>query len=235
MRIAVKTIVLALLMAWSALAHASITCQLPDSNAVSVAACPRTEAVRPGQRPLDGYILAVSWSPGYCARRGEKADAWQCQKNQFGWIVHGLWPQYNDGTWPSWCAPTATLPAALVREQLCIIPSSTLVQCQWAKHGTCTPFTPDEYFNKSKKLFEKVKLSHEFQSGSVDRATFLKALIDANPDRPADSIAVSCRQQRFVSEIRLCYDAELRPAACQNLRQTCTTSKLILTSKPRPN
>jgi ribonuclease T2 len=227
---AFSILVLLLFFGWNALAHAA--CELPDIKAVSVSACPRAETVRTGQRPPEGYLLALSWSPGYCARRGEKADAWQCQKNQFGWIVHGLWPQYNDGTWPSWCAPTATLPVGMVREQLCTMPGSTLVQCQWAKHGTCTPFTPEQYFKKAKELFEDINVPHKLFGGSIDRTQFLKNLADANPNRPAGSIALSCRQRRFLDEIRLCYDAELHPAACQNLKQTCTASKLVLPSKP---
>ncbi|MBV6657046.1 MAG: hypothetical protein KI785_04680 [Devosiaceae bacterium] len=54
-------------------------------------------------RPFDFYVLALSWSPAFCASPdGRDADR-QCGPGaDFGFITHGLWPQFEDG-WPSFC------------------------------------------------------------------------------------------------------------------------------------
>ena len=51
--------------------------------------------------PVDYYMLALSWSPGFCDIQREKygdqlpySSQYQCGNNRtFGWVVHGLWPQ----------------------------------------------------------------------------------------------------------------------------------------------
>ena len=52
----------------------------------------------PGQ--FDYYVLALSWSPSYCAGEAGQNDQQQCAPGRrFAFVVHGLWPQYNKG-WP---------------------------------------------------------------------------------------------------------------------------------------
>lgn len=51
--------------------------------------------------PVDYYMLALSWSPAFCEKQRAQygnnlpdSAQYQCStKNQFGWVVHGLWPQ----------------------------------------------------------------------------------------------------------------------------------------------
>ena len=63
----------------------------------------------PGQ--FDFYVLALSWSPDYCASDGQD-DFQQCSiGKKLGFVLHGLWPQYNQG-YPSDCS-TEKLPAAV--------------------------------------------------------------------------------------------------------------------------
>ena len=61
----------------------------------------------PGQ--FDFYLLVLSWSPDYCANDGVD-DVQQCTiGRKLGFVLHGLWPQYNKG-YPGDCA-TTRLPA----------------------------------------------------------------------------------------------------------------------------
>lgn len=49
--------------------------------------------------PVDYYMLALSWSPAFCEKQRAQygnnlpdSAQYQCStKNQFGWVVHGLW------------------------------------------------------------------------------------------------------------------------------------------------
>lgn len=52
---------------------------------------------------FDFYVLALSWSPSYCASEGPRANKQQCGTNRpFGFLVHGLWPQ-NEWGYPANC------------------------------------------------------------------------------------------------------------------------------------
>ena len=52
---------------------------------------------------FDYYVMALSWSPTWCALEGDRRGSPQCDMDaDFGWVLHGLWPQYESG-WPSYC------------------------------------------------------------------------------------------------------------------------------------
>jgi ribonuclease I len=46
---------------------------------------------------FDYYLLTLSWSPTFCLTH--KDDA-QCSGKGYGFVLHGLWPQYAKGGWP---------------------------------------------------------------------------------------------------------------------------------------
>ena len=49
---------------------------------------------------FDFYVLSLSWSATYC-NTDSRPDPAQCRRD-FGFIVHGLWPQYERG-YPDYC------------------------------------------------------------------------------------------------------------------------------------
>ncbi|MEL7275780.1 MAG: ribonuclease T, partial [Pseudomonadota bacterium] len=52
---------------------------------------------------FDYYVLALSWSPSWCAAEGDARGADQCDpRHDHGFILHGLWPQYESG-YPEYC------------------------------------------------------------------------------------------------------------------------------------
>ena len=52
-------------------------------------------------------MLALSWSPTYCASPAGANDNSQCAPGRrFAFVVHGLWPQYDKG-WPQDCPTVA--------------------------------------------------------------------------------------------------------------------------------
>ena len=47
---------------------------------------------------FDYYVLSLSWSPTWCALEGDARGSPQCDaKAEFGWVLHGLWPQNEAG------------------------------------------------------------------------------------------------------------------------------------------
>ena len=88
---------------------------------------------------FDFYVLALSWSPSYCAAEGPDANPQQCGVDKdYAFIVHGLWPQFEKG-YPSRCATRIPdrVPNDLARSMVDIMPSFGLIGHQWRKHGTC--------------------------------------------------------------------------------------------------
>ena len=59
---------------------------------------------------FDYYLLSLSWSPTYCLTHGTDRD--QCGSKGYGFVLHGLWPQYSGGGYPENCATDAPLDAA---------------------------------------------------------------------------------------------------------------------------
>ena len=67
-----------------------------------------------GPRPVgsfDDYVLSLTWVPGFCTGHG--ADQ-ECLKG-FGFALHGLWPQLENGSYPTSCSNAPVSPAERVR------------------------------------------------------------------------------------------------------------------------
>jgi ribonuclease T2 len=58
---------------------------------------PTTHAQHKGQPgKFDFYLLNLSWAPEFCSIQGTSPECTGAV--HYGFIVHGLWPQNNDGT-----------------------------------------------------------------------------------------------------------------------------------------
>ena len=53
---------------------------------------------------FDYYLMALSWSPSFCETHPDAEE--QCQHKGYGFVLHGLWPQYDAGGGPENCATT---------------------------------------------------------------------------------------------------------------------------------
>src|SRR5579862_8734242 len=86
-----------------------------------------TEGGEPGQ--FDYYVLTLSWSPSYCLLHPD--DRPQCGGKGYGFVLHGLWPQFDSGGYPQYCAADPTLPANAETVGRTIYPSPKLMQHEW--------------------------------------------------------------------------------------------------------
>lgn len=174
------------------------------------------EGEREGE--FDYYVLALSWSPTWCALEGDDRDSPQCDASKdHGWVLHGLWPQYHRG-WPSHCKTTQRPPSRqMTNEMADIMGTSGLAWYQWKKHGSCTGLSAPAYYTLSRTAYERVNRPEVFRKltepvklpASVVEDAFLKA----NPMLEPDMLTVTCRAGR-IQEARICLSKDLEPVRC---------------------
>jgi ribonuclease T2 len=185
---------------------------------------------RPGE--FDYYVLSLSWSPQYCSSPASSSDKFQCAGNrQFGFVVHGLWPQYERG-YPEFCSQDRGPDQALVDQMIGIMPSARLIRHEWSKHGTCSGLAAGRYFALVRDAHKSVRVPPEFQAPVRNVMVAPKQLkqrfLDVNKVADASTVAVLC-SGRFLREVRVCLDKNLRPRACgKDVRDGCRVTEMIV-------
>jgi ribonuclease T2 len=163
---------------------------------------------------FDFYVLALSWSPGFCETTGSPNGRKQCEAGSgLGFVVHGLWPQNEQG-YPSFCEPSGRFaPRAAVEEAGGLFPDDNLARYQWRKHGTCTGESPSGYFRAVTRAREILRIPESLErlqaEAKVMPAEIERVFAAANPGLRPDMMAVSCGR-RILQEVRICFDRDLR-------------------------
>jgi ribonuclease T2 len=177
------------------------------------------EAAPPGQAragEITGHILALSWSPQFCRTRSGARFETQCGAQKFGFILHGLWPDGPGRANPQYCKPVNAIPASVVRQNFCAMPSVDLQAHEWAKHGSCITSDPAAYFRAGTGLFAAIKAP---DMDGLSRArpsaeTFVTAFVTANPGLRADMISLDTGQGGWLQGVRICLGKDFRPRRC---------------------
>lgn len=199
--------------------------------ALATAGALRAEGERAGE--FDHYVLALSWTPAWCALTGDARKDPQCDGGRGrGWQLHGLWPQFETG-WPSYCRSGARDPSRAETSAMAdIMGGSGAAFHQWKKHGRCSGLSPAGYFDASRRAFGSVTLPEVF--GAVRRDLVLAAPVveaaftEANPGLDPDAITVVCRKG-LISEVRICLTRGLEPRACRaDVAADCTLPDALL-------
>lgn len=169
--------------------------------------------------PVDYYMLALSWSPGFCDIQREKygdqlpySSQYQCGNNRtFGWVVHGLWPQNANARTvsdhPRFCkGDLPALPKVLLAQYLAISPGEKLLQGEWEKHGSCAFDSAQQYFAKEQELFNALKLPNQ----KLSRDELFGWMKQHNPQLKNAYLRAS-RNELFI-----CYDKKWQVMNCQS-------------------
>ena len=167
---------------------------------------------------FDYYVLSLSWSPNWCRREGDARRSPQCDDDRdLGWVLHGLWPQYETG-WPQDCYSTHTPPSrAMTAAMADIMGTSGLAWYQWNKHGSCSGLSPTDYYALSRLAYERIARPEVFRR--LERAVTLpasvveEAFLEANPALAPDGITITCRDG-MIQEARICLTRDLEPRDC---------------------
>jgi len=166
---------------------------------------------------FDYYVLVLSWSPDYCATSGED-DTQQCSiGKKLGFVLHGLWPQYEKG-YPGYCS-NEKMPADVKARFPQLYPSPALYDHEWEKHGTCSGLGPEGYLALSKALKDSVAIPPDYRSPAqafrTTTADLEDAFVSANPELSTDALAVDCSGSgRFLQALYACFSVDGVPRAC---------------------
>ena len=189
-------------------------------------------ADQPGD--FDYYVLALSWSPNWCAIEGDARNSDQCDdRHDHGWLLHGLWPQYHRG-YPEYCNTVARPPSrSMTTSMTDIMGSGGLAWHQWKKHGTCTGLQAADYFALSREAYEGITRPTVFRR--LDKTVKLppkvveEAFLKANPDFEPDGITITCRDGH-IQEARICLSKSLEPVPCgQDVVRDCRAKSALFT------
>jgi ribonuclease T2 len=213
---------------WLACASALLLSILPAG-----AQSPREARSAPtGQ--FDFYVLALSWSPGFCTISGNRSR--QCDGDSgLGFVVHGLWPQTEQG-YPSFCEPQGRfVPRAVIEDIQGLFPDDNLARYQWRKHGTCSGESPSGYYRAVRQAREMVRipdsLSRPSQDAKVMPAEIERAFMAVNPGLRPDMLSVSCGR-RVLQEVRVCLTRDLKGfRQCPEVdRDSCRAGEIAVPS-----
>ncbi|MEM9969590.1 MAG: ribonuclease T2 [Pseudomonadota bacterium] len=193
-----------------------------------------TAAAAEGERAgdFDYYVLALSWSPTWCALEGDARRSPQCDAQaDFGWVLHGLWPQYEDG-WPSYCVTSERNPSRRdTAAEADLFGTGGNAWHQWNKHGRCTGLSARDYYRLAREAYDRVTRPEVFRQ--LDRAIRLpaavveEAFLEENPSLEAPEITITCKGGR-IQEARICLTRDLQTRACSgSVARECTADSAL--------
>lgn len=172
---------------------------------------------------FDYYLLSLSWAPTYCLTHADDGD--ECASKGYGFVLHGLWPQYDGGGYPEQCQTDFELSDEAAAKGRTIYPSPRLMSHEWQTHGTCSGLSALDYFRTADRSTASVRIPTAFNAPRSDIAMSAQQVIDlfrkSNPAMADGSMTVAC-SRADLSEIRICLTRDLAVRACgKGVRTSC--------------
>jgi len=184
--------------------------------------------------PFDYYLLALSWSPGFCDLGGDRKSPRQCAVGAgYGFVVHGLWPDNRSGPDPEDCEPDAELSSDDLSAASGLYPTDGLAAYEYRKHGTCTGLDATDYFAAVRYVRDQVVVPSSLEGVRAWRRmapdAIRQAFIDSNAKMRPDNIAVTCARGQLV-DVRICVSKNLKGfATCpQVARNSCRRDSVLV-------
>lgn len=172
-------------------------------------------AIMAPQRKPDLLIIAMSHQPEFCyqhSREGFPGCQHPTDYIKTHLTIHGLWPEYKDGTWPSMCTRERLDPKVVtelkeglemywpnVKESETDPNHDEFWSHEWSKHGTCSGLSQEAYFRSA--LSHYLPTPEMIQSAkTVEKDVLLQAYGGAN------KVVTVCSAKKYLSEVRSCLE-----------------------------
>lgn len=163
----------------------------------------------------DYNLLSLRWPTTFCTTH-------KCVKHDNKWVIHGLWPTYDNQSWPQFCCFdrifNVTNLNPIVSELKSIWPNlepdasyDSLWRHEWQKHGTCTKTKQIDYFNTTLLLYKKYPIFEWLQDSKIVPSTevtyYKKALTDALRAKLGHTVGLECLASKgkvMLDQIYIC-------------------------------
>ena len=188
---------------------------------------------------FDYYVLALSWSPGFCDTGGESRSPEQCDRGaNAAFVTHGLWPNDAGGRDP--CGDKLQqdyIPSSALSVGERVYPTRGLAIHEWRAHGVCTGLDAQHYFRAVQFARDEFtipeNLRHPTARFQTTPGAIVKAFADVNANLTPASMAVTCERGELI-DVRFCLTRDLRAfAICPEVvRRSCRGGSLEV-SPPR--
>lgn len=213
---------------------AAVAAVVPDS----VLRLPSEVGLLAEQREFDYFALSLQWPGTFCARTHYCCPQNGCCRSSLltEFTIHGLWPDYNDGSWPSCCEG----PDFDVKKVYSLLPilekywpslsCSSASLChggkglfwahEWEKHGTCSyPVVKDEYsyFSMVLDLYFKYNITAILSDAGFLASNAVKyplGDIVFTIERAVGASPQLVCKHGSIQELRLCFNKDLTPRDC---------------------
>ncbi len=183
---------------------------------------------KPGK--FDFYLFTLSWSPQFCA--ATRRETAECQVHGGNFVVHGLWPEFKNGSWPADCSiePGPTNPQA----EADIMPPS-LVEHEWQKHGTCSGLGVNGYFDLMRSIKKSIAIPDSLlrlkQTQMMAPSEIKAEFVAANPQIRTEDMVIGCANNTLV-QVQFCVAKDGTPTACGTIRDCRATKIKVLPVLP---
>jgi ribonuclease T2 len=168
---------------------------------------------------FDYYVLSLSWAPQFCAQGDEaERNPQECAPGKMtSFVVHGLWPQANNGRGPEYCGRASRVSKSVIDYVIRYMPSPGLIQHEWATHGVCTGLSQAEYFGAIVEARGAVQIPVQFAAIDEDArespGQIETQFASANTSFPREAFRTVCARGEL-EEVRICFDKNRKPRAC---------------------
>lgn len=212
-----------LLLCFLSLDACLINSRLQEAGKVARRHKKNAQKYEENEKMADFYVLAMSYQPEFCYSHRTQSFA-GCAKPQQFWkselTLHGLWPQFSDGSWPSTCS-NEPFNVSVVREigfdrfekywpNVKSSPHDLEVyaefwQHEWSKHGTCSGLAQDVYFREALDSFlqtPKIVGDHYGDSSGISKETLIYAY--GGPGKVVTVCSGHSKEGRYLTEVRAC-------------------------------
>jgi ribonuclease T2 len=112
------------------------------------------------------------------------------------------------------------------------IPTESLIQHEWAAHGTCSGLPAADYFAGVRKARDSVSLPVDLQQPSkqiqLSPAEVEAKLAAANPSFPKSAFRTSCYHDNELQEVRICLNKDFSPRGCGPSAGECSAGSVTM-------
>eukprot|EP00567_Pseudictyota_dubia_P008553 CAMPEP_0197444376 /NCGR_PEP_ID=MMETSP1175-20131217/9879_1 /TAXON_ID=1003142 /ORGANISM="Triceratium dubium, Strain CCMP147" /LENGTH=257 /DNA_ID=CAMNT_0042975155 /DNA_START=41 /DNA_END=813 /DNA_ORIENTATION=- len=179
---------------------------------------------------FDFYVLAMSYQPEFCfEHRSEHFEGCRdpLEEWKYSLTIHGLWPQRDDGTWPSSCTDEPFDEEVLddigfekfarlwpnVKADRRDEPGYTDFWAhEWSKHGTCSGLDQSTYFGTAlDRAVPTPYLVKERYGAKIAKVDLLESYGGIG------SVSLICERGHYLREARFCLQKHFNNTAGERM------------------